>query len=66
MRTGKTDSFVDVFVYDFLLSMPQENVDKILIHLPRTGVFDEILFSMAVSVRHSKGKSEYPRKRSIK
>lgn len=24
MRTGKTDSFVDVFIYDFLLSMPQE------------------------------------------
>lgn len=23
MRTGKTDSFVDVFIYDFLLSMPQ-------------------------------------------
>lgn len=23
-RTGKTDSFVDVFIYDFLLSMPQE------------------------------------------
>lgn len=24
MRTGKTDSYVDVFIYDFLLSMPQE------------------------------------------
>lgn len=24
MRTGKTDSFVDVFVYDFLLAIPQE------------------------------------------
>lgn len=24
IRTGKTDIFVDVFVYDFLLSMPQE------------------------------------------
>lgn len=24
MRTGKTDSFADVLVYDFLLSMPQE------------------------------------------
>lgn len=24
MRTGKAESFIDVFVYDFLLSMPQE------------------------------------------
>lgn len=24
MRTGKTESFIDVFIYDFLLSMPQE------------------------------------------
>ena len=24
IRTGKCDSFADVFVYDFLLSMPQD------------------------------------------
>ena len=24
VRTGKTDSFADVYVYDFLLAIPQE------------------------------------------